>query len=152
MQPNEEILARVAQEVLETMAFALVLPGEPEPSGEAPVARARVSFEGPFCGSVSLAVPGAVLPELTATMLGTEESGGPTPEQQSDALGELANVMCGNLVQALAGPEPVFRLDAPQVTTEPETAPDPGGRTVAARVALENGWAELSLAWKEEQT
>jgi len=152
MQPNEQIIARVAQEVLETMAFALVLPGEPETASDGPVVRSTVGFEGPFCGSVSLAVPEAVLPELAATMLGAEESGGPTPEQQSDALGELANVMCGNLVQALAGPEPVFRLDAPRVATEPETAPDPGVRTVAARVALENGWAELSLAWKEKQT
>ncbi|HOW17863.1 MAG TPA: chemotaxis protein CheX, partial [Phycisphaerae bacterium] len=104
MQPTEQTIARVAREVLETMAFALVLPDEPAPPDDGPVVRARVDFEGPFCGSVSLTVPEALVPELAANMLGEDDPAAPSPQQQQDALGELANVMCGNLVQALAGP------------------------------------------------
>jgi hypothetical protein len=37
---------------------------------------------------------------------------------QRDALGEVANVVCGNLLPLVAGAEAVFRLSAPEWLTE----------------------------------
>jgi CheY-specific phosphatase CheX len=147
MQVTEQTIAGVAKDVLETMAFVLVIPGGDESAGDGTIVRATVGFEGPFGGSVSLTIPDAAVPEIVANMLGNDDGGPPTVQQQCDAVGELANVMCGNLVQALAGPEPVFRLEAPKVATDLTAAgsESASGVVTSARVPLENGWAELSL-------
>lgn len=147
MQATEQTIADVMKEVLETMAFALVLPQEEEAVDESGVVSARVAFQGPFSGSILLTMPGSIVPELAANMLGTDETVAPSEQQQRDAVGELANVMCGNLVQVVAGPEPVFRLHAPVVATASDAAEadEPGGFLLSSRVSLEKGWAELSL-------
>ena len=52
-----------------------------------------------------------MLPGLAANMLGVDEA--PGSAEQADALGELANVLCGNLLPAIAGEQHVFILEAP---------------------------------------
>ncbi len=151
-QVSEEIIGRVAKEVLETMAFAFVMPGGEDELAEADVPlRATVRFEGPARGAVCLTMPTVVVPELVMNMLGDDEGKTPTTQQQHDAVGELANVMCGNLVQRLAGPKAVFTLHPPQITSGEEVGDlcASGGALTAARVPLENGWAELALVLDE---
>jgi CheY-specific phosphatase CheX len=45
-------------------------------------------------------------------MLGAE-SEEISPDQQKDALKEATNVVCGNFLPEIAGPEAVFHIDAP---------------------------------------
>lgn len=147
MQVSEQALADVAREVLETMAFAFVMP-ETIDVGDSldHVVRASVRFRGPFAGIVHLTVPAAIVPNLVANMLGECDGGDFNEEQQHDALGELANVMCGNLVQQVAGPEPVFELDAPTIEAGSAAAPlAPLEDVHAARLPLDEGWAELAV-------
>ena len=102
-----------------------------------------VRFRGRTRGRLELAVSRNLLPGIAMNMLGTD---GPPPEQvQRDAVGELANVICGNLLPAVAGITTVLDLAAPE-TVEPiagrESAQPP---TAETRFALEDGWASVKL-------
>lgn len=72
-----------------------------------------VEFRGPMTGRLVLRASACVLPAIAANMLGEDE--GKHPPLQRDALGELANVICGNVLPGIAGVEAVFHLSAPQV-------------------------------------
>jgi hypothetical protein len=80
-------------------------------------------------------------------MLGEDEDTVLPEQQQHDALGELANVICGNVVQALAGPQPVFRLDSPRIDPNPApgSSPASGQSLTSTCISLESGWVELVL-------
>src|SRR5437667_7078274 len=60
-----------------------------------------VRFEGPIQGAVYVTLCGGVLKQLACNMLGEEEP--PTDADQRDALGELVNVICGNLLPQIGG-------------------------------------------------
>ena len=62
-----------------------------------------VDFTGPFSGSMVMKATADLLAALAANMLGVRET--PSPDEQRDALGEAANVVCGNLLPAIAEDE-----------------------------------------------
>jgi hypothetical protein len=157
MQATDRILGRVATRVFETMTFTSVISVDDLEPGPEPRLASGVSFEGPCAGRVVLEVPRHIVPELAGNMLGEDQSE-VSDQQQRDALGELANIICGNLVQELGGPDPVFRLGSPVTSAAPdpgatppetpsETPSDDGAQPprARARLTLENGWAVLSL-------
>ena len=96
--------------------LALLFP-EAEPSPEQAAATldvtVSVDFRGPFTGRLVLCASSSVLPAIASNMLG--EAGSRQPALQRDALGELANVICGNVLPNIAGAEAVFHLSAPRV-------------------------------------
>jgi chemotaxis protein CheY-P-specific phosphatase CheC len=118
---NNEILSRVVAETLEQLAFLFSFPadGEAETAIDSGVA-ARVLFAGPFSGALVIIVSSQVLSELTANMLGVDGEDETTSEQKDDALKETINVICGNLLPAIAGKQAVFDIDAPEIITEDE--------------------------------
>ena len=119
----------------EELAFAL--PAGDDASGPAKPVSAQVAFHGPFAGRVVLTVDQAMLPTLAANMLGVDEP--PPPADQRDAWGELTNVLCRNLLPAIAGAEHVFLLDAPAPGDERGTP------AAAVTVALDLGTAKAAL-------
>jgi CheY-specific phosphatase CheX len=111
------------------------------------VATAVVDFTGLMRGRLALRVSAEVLPAAAANMLG-EEAGQQTPLQR-DAIGELANVICGNVLPLVGGARAVFQLTAPRVELAeiiPVREPD---RTAAVHahllVGLESGRAAVDL-------
>ena len=108
-------------------------------------ATAAVGFEGAFSGLLEVVVPSNLLPVMAANMMGEDEV---TPEHQLDAFGEIANVICGNVLPRIAGGAP-FRLGHPEVhpgvngTTEAESH----GFSEVAQIHLpfEQGQADLRL-------
>jgi CheY-specific phosphatase CheX len=72
-----------------------------------------VEFRGPRTGRLVLRASGNLLPSIAANMLGEAESAR-TPLQR-DALGEIANVITGNVLPLVEGRDAVFHLDAPRV-------------------------------------
>lgn len=104
-------------QVLEDLAFMF---GDPLDGSEMPeehdgLLYARLRFHGEFAGLVELIAPAEMSQELAENVLGI------SPEQLSldnvseDALGELLNVTCGQLITELAGEDPVMDLCPPQV-------------------------------------
>lgn len=89
----------------------------PTPVADLPPAAGRlatVRFHGAVTGRMELCVSDSLLPVLAANMLGISES--PVQVLQDDALRELSNVVCGNVMPAVAGVEAVVHLDAPVLT------------------------------------
>ncbi len=104
---------------------------------------ARVAFHGPVDGWLEVRVSNEVASQLAANMLGCEEVIESATKQ--DALGEIANVICGNLVPALGTPQDVFDLDAPQLSAiEGDETPSRDG-TVLLELGIDGGRAELEL-------
>lgn len=108
----EQYLSQTMAATFEELAFICpdtMLSGK---QSEAPVDVAvSVSFDGPLSGRLILRASAEILPGIADNMLGTD--GDYTPNIQRDALGELANVMCGNLLPMIGGVKSVFVLSAP---------------------------------------
>ena len=144
----DDALSQVAEETMMSLAFLFLLNDEETADvGDVEKVVASVDFSGPFAGALFVSAPTALLPELAANMLGFEEEAGePGPEVQNDALKELLNVICGNLLPEIAGAEAVFKVHAPQVCGGgiPDVYLD---QTAAGKVTLpiESGVVELVL-------
>ena len=139
---NKE-LYRAAALTFEQLSFMLPMPDDTE--GEAPPAVeivAAVSFQGPFSGRLLVGAPRALLPALAANMLGEDEV--QNEVQQLDALAEVANVICGNLLPALAGVEAVFDFEAPQVFESVLLTADERP-TAEIVIILDEGAAQVAL-------
>jgi hypothetical protein len=108
-------------------------------------AAAKVDFEGPFSGTLLVQICGGILPILTANMLGDGER--PSVQLQQDALGEIANIICGNLLPEIAGREQIFHLSSPSrcSSRDSEKMVSAGLPAAEARVGLEQGRADLLL-------
>lgn len=134
-------LSQAATSTFEELALLFASDELTDEQAQAPATQAvRVRFRGPLSGALELRVSDALLPQIAANMLGFMES--PPLTLQQDAMGELANVICGNVLPAVAGPAAVFDLEAPAAVT----APLPGEPAAVARVGLEDsGRAEVAL-------
>lgn len=111
-----EILASVACDVFEQFAFMFGEQADREdliPFEDNHV-QVEMRFSGPFSGRLCLTASPEMCIELAANMLGMEPDEVERPEE---ALKEILNVICGNLLTALAGAEPVFGLTIPEATT-----------------------------------
>lgn len=72
-----------------------------------------MEFRGPLIGRLVVRASSVVLPALAANMLGADQSR--HLPLQRDALGEIANVICGNVLPLIAGSDVIFNLAAPLV-------------------------------------
>jgi hypothetical protein len=109
-----------------------------EPSAD-PVA-VMVSFEGPKTGKLVISTCRSLLPILAANILGDELQ--PTELQQMDALGEVANIVCGNVLPAVFGPKDPFLLGPPRAIDPAAIPADPAAEV---RLVLEERPVELRL-------
>ncbi len=148
VQVSEKQLEKVATNVLETMAFAFLDTSDGKGADSEEFKSATIQYHGPFSGIVILAISNQTLSEFSRNMLCHDDEEKVTQQQEDDALCELTNVVCGNLLSDLAGPEPVFDLDAPQILLGDETAStvELSGDVTSTRLQFDNGWAELTVA------
>lgn len=115
---NAEIknkLNEVLADVLEKQAFMFAEPAEIE-NLAAPLTenyRASMSFEGPYSGRITLAAPLEMCREIAANVLGIEPDEEISEASAKDSLKEVLNVLCGNLLTALAGSGPEFDISIP---------------------------------------
>ncbi len=139
-------LYQAAALIFEELGFFFAEVDLTEEQEEAPLeGAARVRFVGPMTGLIEVRIAGGIMGEIAANMLGQDEP--PGVEVQRDALGELTNVICGNLLPALAGARGVFDLSQPLVAARSEEigeAPD-WERAVLVKMGLDEGRAEVLL-------
>lgn len=145
IQAINDILYRIAEEVLEKIAFIFSFPE----SGRDPIAFedavvASVSFSGVFDGSLLMAVSHQVLPELTGNMLGIDMDEQTSIEEQHDALKELINVICGNLLPAIAGKQIIFNVETPRIISASSASRFEGDPEAIAKLSIEdNGHCDI---------
>ena len=140
----EAVLVGATQSALEKAAFMFAEPGAPESvadDGAAPVV-ATVAFAGSHHGAFSLAFPARLLPVLAVNVLGDDEP--PDAATQRDALGELANIICGNVLPAL-NPEGKYSLGPPAVGGSSAVAGPDSVRVARGDMQVEGEKIEASL-------
>ncbi|MCD6506365.1 chemotaxis protein CheX [Candidatus Poribacteria bacterium] len=150
MGEMERTLYKSAIRIFEDLAFMLPSEELDDRQSKAPErAIAVVGFHGPFSGKLVVRVCGDLLPILAANMLGEEHP--PPVEKQLDALREIANVICGNVLPAIAGAKEIFYLDTP-VLIDPRKRSNfnpQGDPVVEVKIGMEGGRAEIAL-YKDE--
>lgn len=140
----EKILYRKAVLIFEELGF--LMPNSD--GGESRLddcSTATVSFNGPFSGCLLVSVSQGILPVLASNMLG--EQGAKVQSLQQDALCEIGNIICGNVLPAIYGFKPVFHLDAPEVTDASVVARLESAFEAVAKVhvGFDSGHAEVML-------
>jgi CheY-specific phosphatase CheX len=148
MNQLQTSLFRAGVRVFEDLGFMLPTSDLNSEQAAAPFHSAvSINFSGPMRGTLLLAINGDILPALTSNMLGEDDA--PAARQQEDALKELANVICGNLLPLIAGPAAVFNVGEPQLRTSENATDRKLPITAEQAIGLENGRAELLLFLSE---
>jgi len=102
-------------------------------------AAASVEFDGPFSGKLLVRICGGILPVLTANMVGEEEV--PSKSLQYDALTEITNVICGNMLPGIAGSIGIFHVSVPKMDESFNLLPP----VAEVQLGLGQGRADLLL-------
>lgn len=106
-------------------------------------AMAMVEFSGPFKGTLYLKVCKDLLTAVASNMLGEEQ---PTLQNQKDALGEMSNVICGNVLSKITPQNEAFSISSPKVFEEDVLTEDDRKKAVASvNIPLDEGYTELIL-------
>lgn len=144
-QPATTALLQAATSTFESLALFCPEPSAPEGVEFMPFAAVvRVAYQGAGVGRLVIGVTAGVLPALADNMLGAGDA--PDAQMQRDALGELANVVTGNVLPLVHGPAAVFRLDAPCAATADQFCATAGEtRRAIVRLTMEEGDAFIAL-------
>ena len=111
-----EILYRVAEEILESLAFMFpVLDEERKKISNVFVWGAMISFVGLFSGRLVILASEKILPDLVKNMLGLDAGEEVSLAQQHDAFMDLLGIVCGNVLPVIAGKKAMFNLDVPTI-------------------------------------
>lgn len=104
-----------------------------------------VEFKGPCSGTLIVVGCGEVPQSIASNMLGDQVA--PPANLQRDALGEVANVMCGNLLPRIAGSRAVFEIGPPHAREIPPG--EPSEFTATTSVGVDEGRADIFLLINE---
>ncbi len=147
----ETAIYQAATATFEEIAFMLPTEElEDEQRNAAVTATASVTFHGEIDGTLMIAVCGSsLLPQLAANMLGDDEEH--SEQTQRDALGEIANIICGNALPLITNRKAVFHLDAPDIETAADASTSGAFSlppTAKVQMGLDEGRADLMLFLK----
>jgi CheY-specific phosphatase CheX len=143
--PLNSALFKAACGVFEELTFMLASRELDEVQSAAPFDLAgAVEFQGPMNGTLLVGLYGPLIASIAGNMLGEMEL--PTEDQQKDAMKELTNILCGNLMPQLAGNEAVFKIGVPRVLDSSELQKEiQGGTQSDLQIGLEQGRVALYL-------
>ncbi len=113
MDKQTEQLRQVVADVLERFAFSFV-DDEEQRGQDTDWLQSDLAFAGPVQGVVSLALPRELAFELGLSILGVDP-GSASAELAEDAVKELTNIICGELLYRLHGAKAVFDLGVPSL-------------------------------------
>jgi len=131
----------VTSKSLEDLCF--LIPGADEAAfaDEVVTAAACVVFEGPKTGTVLIEMRGGLLQEIATNMLGDDAG----ESHRRDALGEVANIICGHIVPVIWGAEAVFSLRRPEFPDDLGASLKSRAVFAAGSVAFDSGVADVTL-------
>jgi len=135
----EEQLAQTAAKTLEDLTFFFATPERWEAtdiSGDDYILGA--AFNGDFEGYLVFICPPLAGREMTANMLGMDDAESVSSDQVQDALKEVINIICGNILPAVAGAKAMFNISPPEIL-------DSGQEPEFGRNAPPVGRAKLDL-------
>jgi CheY-specific phosphatase CheX len=144
-QPATTSLFQAATSTFESLALLFPEPGSVEGAEFVPLAATvSIAYRGAGMGRVVVGVTAGILPALAENMLGAAAA--PDSQIQRDALGELANVVAGNVLPLVNGAAAVYRLDAPADAGDaPFDVRDGEVRQAFTRLQMDEGDALVAL-------
>jgi CheY-specific phosphatase CheX len=112
---HSETVSRVFSDVLADFAFMFGDPVDPQelPALEGKGYLACLPFRGEVAGSIAFAVPESLAVEIAANTLGLERADLEASRRAEDAVKEVASVLGGHVVTAVAGPAARVDLSPP---------------------------------------
>ena len=112
-----ELFENVFCDVFENLAFMFgeLVEKTDLPTDNTDYVQARMTFSGAQSGKIILAVPAEMCPEIAANVLGLDPDDEQVHDLAEDALKELINILCGQLLTGIAGVKPVFDLSVPDI-------------------------------------
>ncbi|NLF25769.1 MAG: chemotaxis protein CheX [Deltaproteobacteria bacterium] len=141
MSANEHPIKKVTAYVLSEWAMMLVEPGsQPETmfSQNEPFFRVSAYYQGVFDGDLTIICQEPFLNMLARNVLGADSEEVVSPEEQWDALRELANIISGNYLVEAYGVETIF--DLPHFELQ-QTSFDGVSRYITQKMSKFNGEA-----------
>jgi CheY-specific phosphatase CheX len=123
MTTKPTTLTAAISEVIENLTMMVVDELETD-EGFVPQLRGGIEFTGPVQGSLNIECSEVFSQKLAANLLGTEQENMETQASSWDALAELLNVVCGNLVTSLYDSDRPFNLSSPQINVIDTEQPD----------------------------
>ena len=101
--------------VMESLAFMFPEPVEPEdfPRCAEPGVEANLTFSGPVAGEMRLSLCQETCAEVARNLMGLDFDTEVSQDQAHDALRELVNVTCGELLVRLTPKDATFDLSVP---------------------------------------
>ncbi len=132
MLPDEDFLRELTRTVWSTVLGLDAEDGEPPAESMEPSLTSSVDIRGGWEGTVSLCCPDALGRKLAAAMLECKEEQ-TTPHLIADAVGELTNVIGGNLKAMVPGP---CTLSLPRIHAS-GSFPEPSARELCLWFACE---------------
>jgi len=110
-----ENLASAISDVIEELTLMIVEPSDVLPEDWCPELKVSIGFDGPVNGRLILLSDGALCDSVAANLLGSDLSDPEVLANAHDAVGELLNVVCGNLVTRVFDSQRAFALTLPEV-------------------------------------
>lgn len=114
-EPTPALLGELTASALEECAFVMARPSPDSIPWPEEVVRATMGFDGPAPGRLGLTTSAECGAELAANMLGVDPDDPDVEASVEAALAELANILCGVLVERIFGREASCKLGLPQV-------------------------------------
>ena len=149
---NEALYNALHHAALKTVSvLCMLLPEEEECelNADAQTTSVEIGFDGPCSGRLEVSAIGDTLDEAAETMCAADDE--ISDELRWDVLGEIANVVCGNLLPSVFGARSVFDVCAP-VRLESDEQSARGQYHQGAEVTLhfDDGSITFSLYLAEE--
>ncbi len=114
-QQKSATLTAIFSDVLANLAFMFTDEDDAPPEADGGWSEASIEYHGCVGGALRLVYPKPFAIELAANLLGTDPADVDAESQAADAVKELMNIICGQLVTAMHGTGAVFNLSIPQV-------------------------------------
>jgi CheY-specific phosphatase CheX len=105
---------------------------------------AEVNFRGNFTGKLVIETRGGLFSAIAANMLSNDV---PEDRQKKDALGEVANIICGNVVPSLGRSEPEYKIEGPRCLNKDDLLKEEKQEKPLAEITLNfnQGRADIKL-------
>ncbi|MFA5864565.1 MAG: chemotaxis protein CheX [Phycisphaerae bacterium] len=108
-------LGTAISEVIENLAMMVVQELDENPDGFNPQLMGTIEFTGPVNGKLVVRCSDSFSSVLAGNLLGIDPADQHIQANAWDALEELLNVVCGNLVNVLFDRNKTFRLSSPRI-------------------------------------
>jgi len=131
----EKALVESAVRTFESICFMYLVPELKEAQKDLELeAAAEVRYRGDLNGKLVIETRGGLFAAIASNMLSNDS---PSSQQKKDALGEIANIVCGNIIPSLGhiGGQG-YKIESPKFLNKEELVKEEGQEKPVAEITL----------------